>query len=55
MKKIINEGTPGTAPQRSSNCKIKYTCTLEDGTLIEQADCLELQVGDCEVKHAITN
>jgi len=49
MKFIILDGKPNSRPQRLQTCKIKYTCTLEDGTLVDENDNFELQLGDCEV------
>lgn len=49
MKKIIKEGTPDSRPKRMQNCKIRYECSLADGTVIETADEFVLQLGDCEV------
>lgn len=49
MKKIIHEGIPDTKPQRLQTCCINYTCTLEDGTVIEEVDGMEIFVGDSDV------
>lgn len=49
LKKIVKEGTPDTRPKRLENCKIRYECTLEDGTIVEKLDDFLFQLGDCEV------
>ncbi|KAK5647393.1 hypothetical protein RI129_002285 [Pyrocoelia pectoralis] len=49
MKKIVQEGKPDSRPQRMENCIINYTCTLEDGTLVEKKDKFQVQLGDYEV------
>lgn len=46
---MVAKGKPNTRPQRLENCRIKYECTLDDGTLVETSDNFELQLGDCEV------
>lgn len=49
LKKIIKEGKPDSRPKRLDVCKIRFTCTLEDGTVVEKKN-LSVQLGDCEVR-----
>lgn len=49
LKKIVQEGKPDSRPQRMENCIINYTCTLEDGKLVEKKDKFKVQLGDYEV------
>lgn len=49
MKKILKEGAPKTRPTRLQTCFLKYKCTLEDETVVEEFNDLKIQLGDCEV------
>lgn len=49
MKLTVSKGKPNSRPQRLQNCRIRYVCTLDDGTEVEKHDNFELQLGDCEV------
>lgn len=54
MKKIIKKGTPDTRPKRLQECNIRYECSLDDGTIIENFEDFTLQLGDCEVIYCNT-
>ncbi|CAH0550282.1 unnamed protein product [Brassicogethes aeneus] len=49
MKKILQEGKPDTKPQRLQKCYVTYKCTLEDDTLVDSVENLEIYLGDCDV------
>lgn len=49
LKKVIKEGKPDSRPQRMEQCTINYTCTLEDGTIVEKEDNFVFTLGDCEL------
>lgn len=46
---IIKKGTPDSRPQRSDVCTISYEGKLEDGTVVEKFDTIQVNVGDAEV------
>lgn len=48
-KKVIKAGEKGTRPNRGDICTLKLTGKLEDGTVVEEADKLVVQLGDVEV------
>lgn len=52
-KKVIKKGTPDTRPQRSDVCTLSYEGKLEDGTVVEEAHRIQINVGDVEVIQGI--
>lgn len=52
-KKVIKKGTPDSRPQRSDVCTVSYEGKLEDGTVVEQFDRIQINVGDVEVIQGI--
>lgn len=53
MKKILEEGTPDTRPERLQRCTINYELGLDDGTFVERKENFEVHLGDCEVIHGL--
>lgn len=53
LKKLIKAGIPDNRPKRLGTCKIRFVCTLEDGTLVEEKNDFTVQLGDCEVTNAL--
>lgn len=53
MKKVIQEGTPDTKPQRNEKCTINYTCTLEDGTVADCRNNFEFYLTESEVSFRV--
>lgn len=45
--------TTDIQPQRGNVCNINYKGFLEDGTLVEEATKMTIQVGDCEVAQGL--
>lgn len=43
------EGKDGIRPHRGYICHLRYEAKLEDGTVVEKNDDLEIQLGDAEV------
>lgn len=52
-KKVIKKGKPDSRPQRSDVCTVSYVGKLEDGTVIEEFDRIQVNVGDAEVIQGI--
>lgn len=48
-KKVLKAGRPHSRPNRSDICTVKFTGTLEDGTVVEEEDDFIMQLGDMEV------
>lgn len=53
MKKQIIDGKPGTKPTRNEKCTINYTCSLEDGTVVDSAENFELFLGESDVSKKV--
>lgn len=49
MKKTIVEGKSGTQPTKNEICTIQYTCSLENGTIVESANNYTLSLGESDV------
>lgn len=54
MKKTIIEGKPGTQPTRTEKCTINYTCSLEDGTIVENKTNFSFFLGESDVRFFVT-
>ncbi|XP_031831765.1 peptidyl-prolyl cis-trans isomerase FKBP8 [Nomia melanderi] len=48
-KKVVRQGKNGTRPNRSDICTLKIIGKLKDGTVVEEHENLEIQLGDVEV------
>lgn len=49
FKKTIDDGQPDTHPVRSNKCIINYTCSLEDGSVVENEQNFEFFLGESDV------
>lgn len=50
LKKVIHEGEKDTKPKRQMICTINYTCNIESGDEVENAENLKVQQGDLDVR-----
>lgn len=55
MKKIIQEGKSDIKPQKSEKCTINYTCSLEDGTIIDSTNDFEFYLSESDVSSVLIN
>lgn len=54
MKKTIQEGKSESRPTRSDKCTINYTCSLEDGTVVESTNHFQFFLGEADVSIVIS-
>lgn len=52
-KKVVKPGKPNTRPQRLDICVVSIVGKLEDGTIVENYEDLEIQLGDVEIVQVI--
>lgn len=53
MKKVLVAGIPDSRPNKSDICSITYTGCLEDGTVVDKAENVKIQLNDNEVIQGI--
>lgn len=53
LKKILIEGMENRRPQRLDICTLNYTCSLENGDVVESGTNFTIQMGDLEVVQGI--
>lgn len=55
MKKTIVEGESGTQPTKNEKCSIKYSCSLENGTVVESMSQFTFFLGESDVSNGFCN